>query len=112
LRAQLTTLAQEAGRDVDSEALLAAVLARIDALCARLAAGGKPALLAEWRERALLGAGQRLRLATKGGEREGVPEDLTPEGYLIVRLPDGTRQVQVSGELEWLPETPPPVAPG
>ena len=102
LRDRLTTLALEAGRPVDMEALLQAVLARIEALCGRMAEGGKAEVLALWREHALLGAGERLRIPTQEGEREGVPEGITPEGYLIVRLPDGSRRVHVSGELEWL----------
>jgi hypothetical protein len=31
-----------------------------------------------------------------------VPVDLSPEGYLLVLLDDGTRVTQVSGELEWM----------
>lgn len=102
LRERLTTLAEGTGAAVDAEALLAAVLARLDALYARLAAGGKAALLDEWRAAALLGPGQRVRLSASAGGGEGVPEDITAEGYLVVRLADGSRSVQVSGELEWL----------
>lgn len=102
LRDRLTTLEQETGCTVDMDALLHAVLDHVDALCARMAEGGKADVLALWRRYALLGEGERLRIPTQEGEREGVPESVTPEGYLIVRLDDGTRRVHVSGELEWL----------
>ena len=102
LRDRLTTLEQEAGRGVDVDALLHAVLDQFDALCARMADGGKADVLSLWQNLALLGEGERLRIPTQEGEREGVPESITPEGYLIVRLTDGSRRVHVSGELEWL----------
>jgi BirA family biotin operon repressor/biotin-[acetyl-CoA-carboxylase] ligase len=102
LRARLTTLAEATGAPVDTEAVLRAVLARLDALYARLARGDKAALLDEWRAWGLLGGGLRVRQSTPQGVREGTPEALTPEGYLVLRLDDGSRAVQVSGELEWL----------
>jgi BirA family transcriptional regulator, biotin operon repressor / biotin---[acetyl-CoA-carboxylase] ligase len=102
LRTLLTTCEEQAGRPVAGEPLLHAVLARLDAACERLERGEKPALLADWRALGLLGPGQRVRVHTPRGEREGVPEDLTPEGYLLVRLADGSAVTQVSGELEWL----------
>jgi BirA family biotin operon repressor/biotin-[acetyl-CoA-carboxylase] ligase len=102
LRDSLTTCEHGAGRPVDCEALLRAVLGRLDEGCRRLGAGERPALLAEWRAYGLLGEGQRVRLPTQQGHREGVPVALSPEGYLLVLLDDGTRVTQVSGELEWM----------
>jgi BirA family transcriptional regulator, biotin operon repressor / biotin---[acetyl-CoA-carboxylase] ligase len=102
LRDHLITLAEATGGPVDTEALLQAVLARLEALLERLAAGEKPALLDQWRAYGLLGAGQRVRVHTQQGDREGVPEDVSPEGFLLVRLDDGSRLTQVSGELEWM----------
>jgi len=102
LQQRLTTLAQEAGRSVDADALLDAILQQLDALWARLSAGEKPALLEQWLRYGLMGEGQRVLVQQRDGEREGIPETLTPEGYLVVRFDDGTRWTQVSGELEWL----------
>ncbi|HKI98332.1 MAG TPA: biotin--[acetyl-CoA-carboxylase] ligase [bacterium] len=102
LQAHLTTLAHETSRPVDPEALLQTVLERLEALLERLAAGDKAAMLEQWRGYGLLGEGQRVRFTTQQGPREGIPEGLTPEGYLIVRLPDGSAVIQVSGELEWM----------
>lgn len=102
LHGRVTTLAEAAGDPVAPEGLLTAVLARLEAACTRLDGGDKPGLLADWRRYGLLGEGLRVRFRTEAGEREGVPADLTPEGYLRVRLPDGSERVQVSGELEWL----------
>lgn len=98
----LTTLAQETGADVDSEALLQVVLAHLEVRWEQLSAGGKAALLAEWKGYGVLGEGQRVRVQTPQGVREGVPEGLTAEGYLVIRLPDGSTVTQVSGDLEWL----------
>jgi BirA family biotin operon repressor/biotin-[acetyl-CoA-carboxylase] ligase len=106
LHGLLTTVAEQAGTPVEPEALLRALLERLQALWERLSRGDKPALLDDWRREALLGAPERVRLGTPGGEREGVPEDVTAEGFLVVRLDDGTRLTQVSGELEWMARTP------
>jgi BirA family transcriptional regulator, biotin operon repressor / biotin---[acetyl-CoA-carboxylase] ligase len=102
LHAVLTTLEEESGQPVEPEPLLQSVLGRLQALYERLAAGDKAALLDEWRRSALLGDSQRVRVRTRDGEREGVPEDLTAEGYLLVRLPDGSHVTQVSGDVDWL----------
>lgn len=102
LRPLVTTLAQEAGTSVDCEAVLQAVLARLQALWERLSAGDKAGLLAEWSAYGLLGGDQRVRVRTQQGPREGVPEALTAEGYLLIRLPDGSALTQVSGDVDWM----------
>lgn len=101
LRERLTTLAEATGAPVDSEALLQTVLARLETLYQRLAAGGRAEVLAQWRRRAPF-AGRRVRFPAADGPREGQPCDLTSEGFLVVQTDDGARHVQVSGELEWL----------
>ena len=106
LRERLTTLAAQAGQEVAPDPLLEATLRALEAGLNRLEQGDKPGLLADWRAWALLGAARRVRVPTHTGGvpgvAEGYAEDITAEGYLLVRLPDGTRVTQVSGELDWL----------
>ncbi|MDH4248193.1 MAG: biotin--[acetyl-CoA-carboxylase] ligase [Deltaproteobacteria bacterium] len=102
LRGVLTTLASCAGRPVDNEEVFQAVLSRLDAAHGKLTPAGLPALLEAWRQRAEF-QGRRVRVTTPGGMAPGRPVDVTPEGFLVVLLEDGSRHVQVSGDLEWLP---------
>ena len=97
----VTTLERETGAPVDSEGLLAEVLAALGRHLLRLEGGHKAAVLADWERRARL-AGRRVRFATNQRTLEGVALGLTPEGFLRIATADGARHTHVSGDLEWL----------
>jgi BirA family biotin operon repressor/biotin-[acetyl-CoA-carboxylase] ligase len=101
VRGLIITLEEAAGRPVDPEALLRAVLGRFDALLARLDAGGREELLAEWRRHARL-AGARVRFPLASGRVTGSVLGLTPEGFLRARDGAGGVHTLVSGDVEWL----------
>ena len=101
LQDKLTTLAWETKAPVDSEALLQAVLSRLDTDFRRLEAGGRVPLLDEWRKRAWL-QGRRVRFLLDRQRREGTADAITDEGHLVILIDDGTRHVHASGEVEWL----------
>ena len=101
LQGKLTTLAWEMNAPVDSEALLQAVLSRLDQVFRRLEAGGRVPLLNEWRKRARL-QGRRVRFPLDRQRREGTADAITDEGHLVIVIDDGTRHVHASGEVEWL----------
>ena len=89
-----TSLAASAGRPVDRErllqALLAAVAPRVDALDGP---EGRAALAAELRRRCVT-VGRRVRAgrpAGAGGDLVGRAVDLTGEGHLVVESADGRR---------------------
>lgn len=101
LRDRLTTIEQAAGRPVDKEAVLQAVLAALQAWYDRLTAGGRPALLDAWERRSDM-IGKTLRYPTPAGPREGRAAGLTEEGYLLIETAEGGRHIHAAGEVEWL----------
>jgi BirA family transcriptional regulator, biotin operon repressor / biotin---[acetyl-CoA-carboxylase] ligase len=100
LRDRITTVSQEAGWLVAPDAVLSALLARLEVLLARLHAGEKVPLLIEW-ARAAHVAGRWLRFPVPGGETQGITQGITPEGYLVVEDVSGMRHILVSGEATW-----------
>ena len=54
---------------------------------------------ADWLDRAE-GLGQTVRVSPGGAPVEGIFEDLTEDGGLILRLPDGTRQTIRAGDVD------------
>lgn len=108
LRGRATALSQEAGRPIPPDALLQALLTRLDALLARLDAGGKTGLLIEW-TRSADAAGRWVLFPSPGSgqapassaQTQGIVQGITPEGYLVVEDLAGLRHVIVSSELEW-----------
>ncbi|MBI2878737.1 MAG: hypothetical protein HYY19_03340, partial [Candidatus Rokubacteria bacterium] len=93
LRGRATSLALAGGRPVGREALLAALLAELEARYRTLSTEGFPPIREAWLARAVLGQ----RVVYGGGE--GVAVDLAPDGGLIVRNGDGRLTTIVSGEV-------------
>jgi len=100
LRERITTLSLEAGRPVEPEAVLQALLPRLDALLGRLAAGERAALLSEWAQAAYV-VGRWVTFPKSGGVASGIVQGITPEGYLVVEDVAGVQHRIVSGELTW-----------
>ena len=92
LAARATTLAEAAGRPLAREALLIALLTRLDALYAHLSAGGMAAqgdLRRRWRAR-LVTLGRRVVLLQGEQTVAGMAEDVDADGALLLRRDDGT----------------------
>lgn len=92
LAAHATTLAAAAGRPLAREALLIALLTRLDALYAQLNAGGAAAqadVHGRWRAR-LVTLGRRVILLQGEQTVAGVAEDVDSDGALLLRRDDGT----------------------
>jgi BirA family biotin operon repressor/biotin-[acetyl-CoA-carboxylase] ligase len=79
-------------RTVDREALLVALLQRLDARYDGLLAGGSAALLDDWRARSAT-LGRRVRVDLGTDEVDGEAVDVTSEGHLVVRTVAGDRTV-------------------
>jgi BirA family biotin operon repressor/biotin-[acetyl-CoA-carboxylase] ligase len=87
-----TSLARETGREIPREAALAALLNELEAI---YESGD---VFVPWRER-LVTLGQDVRLTFRDESYEGVAEDVSEEGALILRLPDGSRLTFEAGEV-------------
>jgi BirA family biotin operon repressor/biotin-[acetyl-CoA-carboxylase] ligase len=87
-----TSLVRETGRDVPREAALAALLNELETL---YESGD---VFSRWRER-IVTLGQDVRLTFRDEVYEGVAEDVTAEGALILRLADGSVMTFEAGEV-------------
>lgn len=80
------------------QAVLTALLERLEPLLDAVAAGRTDAVFARWRY--LCGTlGRRVRIPAQAGEREGVAQRLQPDGGLVVAFPDGTTTVLYAGDV-------------
>lgn len=92
LAARATTLAVAVGRSLSREALLIALLTRLDALYAELSTGGavaQSAVRERWRAQ-LVTLGRRVTLLQGEQTVAGVAEDVDADGALLLRRDDGT----------------------
>ncbi|HEX6800028.1 MAG TPA: biotin--[acetyl-CoA-carboxylase] ligase [Ktedonobacterales bacterium] len=101
LAAQATTLAEAAGRPIAREALLVALLRRLDALYAELQMGGEAAredVRARWRAR-LETLGHPVRIQQGEQAVEGVAEDVNGDGALLLRESGGALRTVTWGDV-------------
>lgn len=101
LAARMITLAEAAEGPVDNEAVLQAVLARLEHLHQRLGEGARGGLLDAWRARADL-AGRRVHAPLPGGPQALTAVDVAADGSLLADDDTGTRHTLVSGNVTWL----------
>ena len=94
-----TSLGAALGKPVDRLELLRALLRHLDAGYAALRDGGYDALFAAWRAR-LATIGQFVRISTAAGMVEGVAEDVSPAGALLVRGADGGLHTITTGDVQ------------
>lgn len=80
-----------AGRELDPASLRAPLLQALDAALA-LAGAAPEALLAAWTRRSPM-LGKPVRLVTENGFVAGVAERVSSAGGLVVRTPDGVREI-------------------
>lgn len=93
-----TSLRLALGRPVERRALLTALLQRLDQHYLALRRGARTALSAAWRARLTM-LGQPVRVETPGGVLEGVAEDVTHAGVLLVRTADGVCHPITAGDV-------------
>jgi len=93
-----TSLLDEVGRYVSREAVLIALLMSLDALYGQIRFGQTGQLVARYRE-VLATLGQRVVISDTTQTWEGVAEDVTDEGALVLVTQDGERKVFAHGEV-------------
>ncbi len=93
-----TSLMVEAGRPVPRVPLIRALLRRADDLYDLVKAGQGIQVVQLWRER-LSTVGRRVRVLLPQETVEGVAEEVTYQGGLVIRLDDGSRRTVHAGEV-------------
>jgi BirA family biotin operon repressor/biotin-[acetyl-CoA-carboxylase] ligase len=97
LAAVATSLAEELGEAPAPAAFAERLLASLEPWLDRFFAGGVAAVAAAWEARASLE--RRVRVSVGGGEAEGRPRGLGPDGSLRVALDDGREVRVVAGDV-------------
>jgi BirA family biotin operon repressor/biotin-[acetyl-CoA-carboxylase] ligase len=96
-----TSIAAELGRPVDRSQAVVEVLAELNAILARLRAGGRAGVCDEWRRFGRAGLrGARVRWDDHGIERSGFARDLDDSGALLVESA-GRLERLIAGEVRW-----------
>lgn len=102
LSARATTLEQAAGHQISREAIAIELLRRLDPLYAALQSGGGAAqqrVRDLWRARLAM-LGRRVTIRQDSASLEGVAEDVTDGGALLVRRDDGAIDTITWGDVE------------
>lgn len=97
LRRKATSLLLESGRPVRRVAVLQDILLQFETLLKRNAESD-PAFWEEYKARCV-SLGRRVGFTRRGAPARGTAVDVSPQGELIVLLPDGTREAVTSGEV-------------
>jgi len=97
LRAAVTSLSAELGRDVDRPAFLATVLKEFERHYELLEAGEYDAIVREWRSLSLT-LGHRVRITTLAKTFEGEAVDIDEFGALLVRKETGAVERVIAGD--------------
>lgn len=87
------------GHPVALDGLLAAVLAQLEQWLARSAAAGPQVIASAWRERTRM-LGRPVEVVVGDRVAQGVAEDITDAGALVLRHPSGKQEVLVAGEVQ------------
>lgn len=90
-----TSVKREFGRDVSREDVLAALLNEFEELYFNATPGG---IRAAWRDR-LETLGRHVTVTFRGESHEGVAEDITADGSLVLLRADGSQMVIEAGEV-------------
>ncbi|HYM16529.1 MAG TPA: biotin--[acetyl-CoA-carboxylase] ligase [Dehalococcoidia bacterium] len=96
IREIATSLRVETGHEGDREALLASYVHDFERLYRAAEEGESP--FENWRER-LATVGRHVRAQWGGGAAEGVAEDVTEDGALVVRTADGEAIIVEAGDV-------------
>ena len=98
LEAVATSLLAVAGQPIDRTILLRHLLQHLDVRYHHLRAGARTELFHDWRRR-LTTLGRPVRAERRGTMIEGIAEDVTTQGALLVCDKTGTRHELMSGEV-------------
>ncbi|MBF0236343.1 MAG: biotin--[acetyl-CoA-carboxylase] ligase [SAR324 cluster bacterium] len=101
LQSIVTTMAQESTRKIEMESVFQQILMHLNAVLDQFDQQGSSFLLEEWLVRASA-LNQRARYQTQNGWSEGVIEQLSPEGYLMIRTPEGKLFPHISGDVQYI----------
>lgn len=95
-----SSLAVELGREIDRDALQAALIAALDREVARLRARGHEALIRDWSEASPSARGRRVSWVSQDGVLTGLTAGIDDRGALLVTTPHGPERL-VAGEVIW-----------
>jgi BirA family biotin operon repressor/biotin-[acetyl-CoA-carboxylase] ligase len=98
LREKATSIFLETGRPVRRIALLQEILCRLELLLKENAYSLGASFLEQYKEDCV-SLGRQVGFRHSGVPMTGTAVDISPEGELIVRLPDGSLQTVLSGEV-------------
>jgi len=104
LRAKATSLLAETGDSFDRGPLLAAILAELDLVVARLEKGDFPGILAEWRQRDIHTDLHVSWVNTRGQIITGISLGPDEEGFLHIRDAQGQVHSVISGDISRVQE--------
>lgn len=93
------TLMDALGRKVDRTLLLASILGESERLYDEAISGGFEVIIREWKERSCT-IGSRVTVTSSGKPLKGVAEDLDQNGFLAVKLADGSLISVSSGDVQ------------
>jgi BirA family biotin operon repressor/biotin-[acetyl-CoA-carboxylase] ligase len=99
LSARSATLMDALGRKVDRALLLASILGESERLYGEALSGGFEAIIREWKEKSCT-IGSRVTATYSGKPIRGVAEDLDQNGFLAVKLADGSLISVSSGDVQ------------
>jgi BirA family biotin operon repressor/biotin-[acetyl-CoA-carboxylase] ligase len=91
----------ELGRQVDSGAVLAQVLAALNRVLGEVAAAGAAQLVAKWLALSPSAHDAPVEWDSASGRQTGLTAGIAEDGALLARTPEGIRRI-ISGEVRWL----------
>ena len=92
-----TSLRLAAGRPQSREMLLIRLLETVDSFTRMLADGGRAPILHMFARASSMVSGKRVIVEQGDAPLEGVTDGLDPSGFLLLRLPDGSRTTILAG---------------
>jgi BirA family biotin operon repressor/biotin-[acetyl-CoA-carboxylase] ligase len=97
LAAIATSLRMATGRPQPRELLLIQLLETVDSFVHMLAEGGREPILRMFARASSMVTGKRVTVEQGDSPLEGVTDGLDPSGFLLLRLPDGSRTTILAG---------------
>jgi BirA family transcriptional regulator, biotin operon repressor / biotin---[acetyl-CoA-carboxylase] ligase len=97
LAAIATSLRLATGRPQSRELLLIQLLETVDSFVRMLAEGGREPILRMFARASSMVSGKRVIVEQGDSPLEGVTDGLDPSGFLLLRLPDGSRTTILAG---------------
>lgn len=92
------TLMDALGRKVDRAALLSSILEASEGLYSKATSEGFGDVIEAWKARSCT-IGKKVTVNTLSGTLQGIAQDLDPNGFLVVRQPDGRLTTVQSGDV-------------